>query len=121
MTVTIFNRTEENADGEMQYKASVFRNVRIETKLAANPVDSGERNNDNFILFLFSKEGYVTPEHFVGENRKGHWTLAPGDLVAEGICTALPARPYRINTVNPCYAGEHFHHWEVKGRGQILE
>ena len=121
MTVTIFNRLGEDENGEALYKPCVFRNVRIETKTASNPVNSGERDNDNFHLFLFTDDGYLPPEEFTEETQHGHWTLAPGDLLAEGICTEPPARPYRINTVVPCYAGDRFHHWEVKGRGQILE
>ena len=120
MTVTIFNRLGENGQGEGLYKASVFRNAYIETKRAANPVYSGERNNDNFRLYLFTDRGYLDKDEFLA-SPEGHWTLAPGDLLAKGIHSELPKRPFRINTVNAFFAKDRFHHWEVSGRGQLLE
>ena len=120
MTVTIFNRLGEDEYGEMTYAPRVFRDVWMQTKTASNPVNSGERDNDNFLLFIFSDDGYLPPEQF-RDNPTGHWTLAPGDPVAEGIAQTLPARPFRINTINPCYTKKGFHHWEVRGRGQIME
>lgn len=120
MTVTVFNRLGEDSDGEMTYQPVVFRNVWMQTKTASNPVNSGERDNDNFLLFLFTEDGYLPPEEFA-ETPQNHWTLAPGDLVAEGIRETLPVRPFRVNTVNACRSRETFHHWEVRGRGQIME
>lgn len=120
MTVTIFNRLGEDEGGNARYKTCVFRNAYIETKLAANPVYSGERNNNNFRLYLFTERGYLPPETF-SEDPAGHWTLQPGDLLALGIHEVPPADAYRINTINVFYAREQFHHWEVSGRGQLLE
>ncbi len=120
MTVTIFNRLGENEEGKAKYKSCVFRNVYIETKHAANPVYSGERNNDNFRLYLFTDRGYLPPESF-RESPQGHWTLEPGDLLAMGIHKEVPANPFRMNTINVFYARDKFHHWEVSGRGQLLE
>lgn len=120
MTVTIFNRLGENESGTAEYKVCVFRNVYIETKRAANPVYSGERNNDNFRLYLFTDRGYLPPEQF-RQSPEGHWTLEAGDLLALGIHKDIPARPFRINTINPFYSGDRFHHWELSGRGQLLE
>ncbi len=120
MTVTIFNCLGENQEGKMQYKTSVFRNVYIETKHAANPVYSGERNNDNFRLYLFTDKGYLPKDDFLADPQT-HWTLEPGDFLALGIHNQVPKFPYRINTVNVFYAQDKFHHWEVSGRGQLLE
>ncbi len=120
MTVTIFNRLGEDEEGNARYKACVFRNVYIETKVAANPVYSGERNNNNFRLYLFTERGYLPREDFL-RNPEGHWTLHPGDLLTTGIHEIPPENPYRINTINVFYAKEKFHHWEVSGRGQLLE
>jgi len=120
MTVTVFNRLGEDEQGKGIYKACVFRNVYIETKAAANPVYSGERNNDNFRLYLFTDRGYLEKEEFL-RSPEGHWTLAPGDLLAKGIHSEIPLRPYRINTINVFYAQDKFHHWEVSGRGHLLE
>ena len=120
MTVTIFNRLGEDEQGNEQYKSTVFRNVYIETKHASNPVYSGERNNDNFRLYLFTDRGYLPPEEF-RETPNGHWTLEAGDFLALGIHNQLPRHPYRMNTINVFYAQDKFHHWEVSGRGQLLE
>ena len=120
MTVTIFNRLGEDEEGKGRYKPCVFRNVYIETKEAANPVYSGERNNNNFRLYLFTDRGYLPKEEFL-KSPHSHWTLAPGDLLALGIHRDLPKNPFRINTINIFYAQNKFHHWEVSGRGQLLE
>ncbi len=120
MTVTIFNRLGEDENGKGIYKPCVFRNVYIETKHAANPVYSGERNNDNFRLYLFTDRGYLPKEEFQ-KSPAGHWTLEPGDLLALGIHRTIPTNPYRLNTINVFYARDKFHHWEVSGRGQLLE
>lgn len=120
MTVTIFNRLGEDETGTARYKASVFRNVYIETKHAANPVYSGERNNDNFRLYLFTDRGYLPHDEF-RKDPENHWTLEPGDLLALGIHPTPPKNPYRLNTINVFYARDRFHHWEVSGRGQLLE
>ena len=120
VTVTVFNRLGEDEEGKGIYKPVVFRNVKIETKRAANPVYSGERNNDNFRLYLFTDRGYLPRDKFL-KSPHSHWTLAPGDLLAEGIHKEIPRHPYRLNTINVFYAGDKFHHWEVSGRGQLLE
>lgn len=120
MTVTIFNRLGEDENGEGIYKTCVFRNTYIETKSAANPVYSGERNNDNFRLYLFTDKGYLPPDEF-RQSPTGAWTLAPGDLLALGIHNEIPKRPYRINTINVFHSKNKFHHWEVSGRGHLLE
>ena len=120
MTVTIFNRLGEDEQGNGIYKPCVFRNVYIETKTAANPVYSGERNNDNFRLYLFTNRGYLPKDEFL-KSPHSHWTLAPGDLLVKGIHRDLPRRHYRINTINEFHARDKFHHWEVSGRGQLLE
>ena len=120
MTVTIFNRLGEDENGIAQYKICIFRNVRMETKTAANPVYSGERNNNNFRLYLFTDRGYLPPEEFL-KSPNLHWTLAPGDLLAVGVHGEIPKNPYRINTINALYSEKGFHHWEVSGRGRLLE
>lgn len=120
MTVTLFNRMGEDAQGKGIYKPCVFRNVYIETKHAANPVYSGERNNDNFRLYLFTNQGYLPKEEFLA-SPANHWTLEPGDLLALGIHQEIPPSPFRINTINVFYARDQFHHWEVSGRGLLLE
>lgn len=120
MTVTIFNRLGEDEQGNGRYKASVFRDVYIETKIAANPVYSGERNNNNFRLYLFTDKGYLPGDEF-RESPENHWTLEPGDFLAMGIHQELPKNPYRMNTINAFFARDQFHHWEVSGRGQLLE
>lgn len=120
MTVTIFNRLGEDENGNAQYKPCIFRNVYIESKHASNPVYSGERNNDNFRLYLFTDRGYLPREQFLA-SPGNHWTLEPGDLLARGIHKEIPKNPFRINTINVFYARDKFHHWEVSGRGLLLE
>lgn len=143
-TVTIFNRLEDD-DGTELFRGVWLKNVRIEQRIGIFQQKDGQFSHDTFKLFADPKVTeacrvntnleYRNKQHFMSfpfSDKMTYWTFAEGDyLVPEEVPLSLEdeglddIRKYEqvfvINSVNPVYAGKMLHHWEVSGRGRILE
>lgn len=143
-SVTVFNRTDEVC-GVEKFRAVVLKNVRMEERTGVFQRQEGLASHDTFKLFADREH----TEAFCGEkkleyldkrlysamipsSKDNYWTFAEGDyLVPKALEPAWAeftmdqikqhVQVYTVNAITPVFAGGKFHHWEVSGRGRILE
>lgn len=142
--VTVFNRVNPAGGGE-DFRYAVLRNVRIEQRIGVTQKKEGQFPHDTFKLFADQKHteayrgsdklSYMEKTIFrrlKGEAQEGLWTFAEGDyLVPKELVPGWDAygiddlRDYEqvfvIHSIVPVYSDGEFHHWEVSGRGRIIE
>ena len=135
---TLFHR-----DGE-SYTAFYFKYVRFEQRIAVMQKTRGQASYDTFKVFIDPKNSVVfgdsgrkkylpchTYKHLAEPEKNEYWTIEEGDyLAAEHVDAGLWAdirelkkkmRVYTVNSFVPVYEKRGLHHWEVSGRGKILE
>ena len=126
-TVTVFNRLEDD-DGTERLRGIWLKNVRIEQRIGIFQQKDGQFSHDTFKHFA---DPEITEACRV-DTKLEYWTFAEGDYLIPKEVSLLQEdeelddiRKYEqvfvINSVNPVYAGKRLHHWEVSGRGRILE
>ena len=143
-TVTVFNRLEDD-DGTERLRGIWLKNVRIEQRIGIFQQKDGQFSHDTFKLFadpeiteacrVDTKLEYWEKQSFSYSPfsfKMTHWTFAEGDYLIPKEVSLLQEdeelddirkneQVFVINSVNPVYAGKRLHHWEVSGRGRILE
>lgn len=143
--VAIFNKIGEKENRE-EYHISILDKVKLEERIAISHTAEGQAAFDSFKLYIdakYSKAFYKNSKRLfmhsyafkdlIPERRAGFWTVNEGDYIVSDIPNDFSlengnienlkriCKVYTINAFVPVYAAEGIHHWEVSGRGKILE
>lgn len=142
--ITIYHKLGE-VNKIAKFHPTIIKLVRLEQRIAISQKLKGQSTYDTFKIYIDTcnsvaywqnnRRTYLSRHTFKSlsqEEQQNYWTISEGDYIItkaiddsefsmniEELKKAM--RVYTVNAFVPVYDKKGLHHWEVSGRGKILE
>lgn len=84
--ITIYNKFYNVMEDMEQYQRTVIEKVDWQNKIIATEGNKGVTLSDSTLIFIDKLPNYISPKKFLklsNDERKGYFTLTPGDIVVK--------------------------------------